>query len=142
MIFFLVLFISVTAYYEYKLNKLLHQKNLDDEKINQMTSLLISSKLNETNEAASTALIDKAILEEKYNDLASEYEILQKEKEALKDEITLLKSQVEYHQVKIDGPVAQFRLIQNKNSEIGELKERISALCSKLKPQNISHEEC
>ena len=99
-------------------------------------------KLNKSDTAKELALIDKVMLEDKYNEILAQKEKLEGDKEALKGEITVLKSQMEYHQAKIEGPVAQFRLIQEKNAEIQKLNERIGLLCLQINNYNITLKEC
>ena len=142
MIFFLILFIAFTIYYESALQNISAGKNDQDRKFSELTAQLIFEKLNKSTRLKEIALIDKALLEEKYSDLVAQNENLKKEKMALREEITLLESQLEYHKVRLDGPVAQFRLIQNKNQQISQLKEKIGALCSVLKYNNLSEKEC
>ena len=86
--------------------------------------------------------MDKAALEDKYNDLVIRHESLKKEKMKLDDEIVLLKSELEYQKVKLDGPLSQMRLIQDKNGQIKELNYKIEILCSMLKNANFSAKEC
>ena len=142
MIFFLILFIAFTIYYEIALQNISAGKTDQDRKFSELTAQAILEKLNKSTRLKEIALIDKALLEEKYNDLVAQNENLKKEKMALQEEITLLESQLEYHKVRLDGPVAQFRLIQNKNQQISQLKEKIDALCSMLKYNNLSEKEC
>ena len=142
MIFLLVLFITFTVYYEYTLRNISAGQNEHDKKFSELTAQAIFEKLNKSTRLKEIALIDKASLEEKYNDLAAQNENLKKEKITLQEEITLLKSQLEYQKVKLDGPVAQFRLIQDKNQQISQLKEKIDALCLRLKDSNSSDKDC
>ncbi|MDP3765434.1 MAG: hypothetical protein Q8R04_02895 [Nanoarchaeota archaeon] len=141
-IFFLILFITFTIYYESVLRNTSAEKSQYDKKFGELTSQLVLEKLSKSAKLNEIALIDKTSLEEKYSDLAAQNENLKKEKMELQEEITLLKSELEYHKVKLDGPVAQFRLIQNKNQQISQLKEKIDALCSRLKYNNFSEKEC
>lgn len=140
--FFLVLFIAFTVYYEVSLKKAVSQKREYDEQASMITAQLIVQKLNRSNSIQEIALMDKAVLEHKYNELAAEKEKLEAEKKELKEEITLLKSEIEYQNVKIDGPVAQFRLIQEKNQLIRQLNEKIGELCAYLRRDNISVDKC
>lgn len=140
--FFLVLFIAFTVYYQTSLRNIVKEKSQYDEKLGMITAQLIAQKLNKTNNLKDIALIDKSVLEDKYNQLVAQKEELESEKEALSKEITLLKSELEYGQAKIDGPTAQFRLIQDKNEQIRQLKSRIDNLCMQLKLNNITSAEC
>ena len=54
----------------------------------------------------------------------------------------MLKSEIEYNQVRVDGPLAGFRNIQDKNQQIQDLKNEIDVLCAKLKDNNIQSKEC
>lgn len=139
-IFFIVLFIAYTVYYETALRSILHKYNQDEADV--LTARAVLTKLNRSDSMKEIAQIDKAIMEEKYNDLLSKNENLNNDKAALQKEIILLKSEIEYSGVKSDGPVAQFRLIQKKNEQIKELQEKIDALCMKLKAFNESMEDC
>ena len=87
-------------------------------------------------------MIDKAILEDMYANLLSQKENLENENQALRQEITIFESKLEYEKVRSDGPVAQFRLIQNKNEEIRKLNEKINVLCAKLRENYIYIREC
>ena len=141
-IFFLVFFIISSVYYEISLKKIINNKNNSNNKLDDITVQAILDKLNDSDRLKETALIDKALLGEKYKDLFIQSEALNKEKAQLKEEITLLKSELEYQKVKLDGPLAQFRLIQDKNQQIRQLKEKIDALCLLLKSKEISTNEC
>ena len=141
-IFFLVLFIFFTAYYETALRKTLNIEGQNSKKLSEITAQSTMEKLNATDNIKRYALMDKAVLEEKYNDLIIQHENLQKEKTKLEEELTLLKSQTEYQQFKIEGTAAQFKLIQDKNQQIRELKNRIGALCSMLEYNKSSVREC
>ena len=142
LIFFLVLFLSFTVYYETTLRKTLSIKGESDKILSEVTAQSIMEKLNATDRIRKYASIDREMLEEKYSDLLVQQENLEKEKTKLQEELILLKSQLEYQQVKIDGPVAQFKLIQEKNQQINELKEKIDALCLMLNSTNFSGKEC
>ena len=138
----LVLFIVFTVYYETTLNHILSTKKQNDENLGEITSRIVLEKLNQTYRLKQLALIDKYILEEKYNDLAVENENMKNKIKSLQEEITLLKSEIDYQKVKVEGPVGQFRLIQNKNQLIQQLNEKISILCSRIKHYNSSDKEC
>ena len=140
--FFLVLFIVFTVYYQIELRNVVIKKNEYDEKIGMVTAQLIAQKLNKSNNLKEIALMDKVVLENKYSELAAQNEELNNEKEALVHEITLLKSEIEYQKASIDGPVAQFRLIQEKNQQISQLKKKIEELCLYFRQKNVSMNEC
>ena len=140
--FFLVLFLFFTVYYESALRKTLNTEGQNSKKLSEITAQSILEKLNATERIREYALMDKAVLEEKYNDLVIQHENLQKEKMKLQDEVIFLQSQLEYQKVKLDGPVSQFRLIQSKNQQIKELKNKIDALCSMLNDTNSYVKEC
>ena len=141
-IFFLILFIVYTVYYETILRKVLTKKNEYDEKLSDFTTQAIIEKLNKTDKLKEIAIIDKALLEERYYNLLIKNENLKKEKEALQNEVILLKSELEYNNAKLDGPTAQFRLIQDKNLQLRQLNDKISAICSRLQELNFSIKEC
>ena len=140
--FFLILFAAFTVYYQTQLRGVVSEKNKYDEKIGAITAQLIIQKLNKSDSLKETAMIDKIVLEDKYNELAAKNEQLQSETQSLKKEITVLDSEIEYQKVKIDGPVAQFRLIQEKNQQIKQLKEIIDGICIYLKQKNMSVNGC
>lgn len=150
-IFFLVIFIVITVYYENNIKSILDNQQQTNQKISEITAGLILETLNKSDiletlnksdKLKEIALIDKAVLEEKYSDVLGQYEILKKEKLALTEEVNLLKSELEYQKFKLEGPVEQFRLIQDKNKIIRQLKEKIDATCFLLKYKNVSTNEC
>ena len=140
--FFLLLFLAFTVYYQIAIKNTLSEKDGYGQKIGEITAQAVIQKLNKSDTAKELALIDKIVLEDKYNQLLAQREKLEDEKEALKGEITVLKSQIEYHQARIEGPVAQFRLVQEKNAEIQKLNEKIGLLCLKIDSYNITSKEC
>lgn len=140
--FFLLLFLAFTVYYQIALKNTLKDKEEYNQKIGQATAHAVMQKLNKSDTAKELALIDKAVLENNYNELLAQKEKLQEEKKSLKGEITVLKSQIEYYQARMDGPVAQFRLIQEKNAQIQKLNEKIDLLCLKIDSYNIMSKEC
>ena len=141
-IFFLVLFIGFTVYSTSILRGTAEEKYVYDEKLGKITADIILEKLNKSNSLKDMALIDKTVLENKYSELFNQYNTLNEQKETLEKEINTLKSQIEYVNIRAEGPVEQFRLIQQKNKEINDLKEALQALCSKLEESNISAKEC
>ena len=141
-IFFLVLFIGFTIYSTSVLRGTAEEKYIYDEKLGKITAQIILEKLNQSDNLRNLALVDKAVLEHKYNELLANYNSLNEQKEDLEGEINTLKSQIEYSNMRIEGPVEQFRLIQQKNKEISDLKEALQALCLKLEESSISAEEC
>ena len=141
-VFFLIIFIGFTVYSTYVLKGTSEEKYVYDEKLGKITADIILENLNKSNSLKDMALIDKAVLENKYNELSSQYNQLNEQKDALEEEVITLKSQNEYANTRPEGPVAQFRLIQEKNKEINELKKTIEALCSRLNENNISAKEC
>ncbi|MBI4452353.1 hypothetical protein HY637_02915 [Candidatus Woesearchaeota archaeon] len=140
--FFLLLFLAFTVYYQIELRNTLREKEEYNTKLGEVTAQAVMQKLNRSDTAKEIALIDKAILENKYNELQAQKEKLEEEKKALKQEITVLKSQIEYHQARLEGPVAQFRLVQEKNAQIQGLNERIDLLCLKIRSYNLTSAEC
>ncbi len=141
-IFFLVIFIGFTVYYEYTIKAVLKAKGTTDDLLGELGSRSILQKLNQTDKLNEIALLDKAVLEDKYAQLSIQNENLKKERDSLQQQIIVLKSEIEYNNVKIDGPVAQFRLIQDKNQQISELKKIIDSICSKLKNSSVFIKEC
>ena len=145
-IFFLIFFIVSSIYYEISLKKILNNKNGAGLNENRITAQLIleslNERLNDSDRMKKIALIDKEWLEEKYENLLIQNEALSKEKISLKEEINLLKSQLEYQKVKLEGPSSQFMLIQGKNQQIRLLKEKTDALCLLLQSKNVSTDEC
>ncbi len=140
--FFLLLFLAFTVYYQIALKNTLKEKEWHNQKISEVTTQTVMQKLNKSDTAKELALIDKVVLESKYNELLTQKEKLEEDKEALRGEITVLKSQIEYHQARVEGPVAQFRLIQEKNALIQKLNEKIGLLCLKIDSYNITAKEC
>ncbi|MBI2655966.1 hypothetical protein HYX06_06105 [Candidatus Woesearchaeota archaeon] len=140
--FFLLLFLAFTVYYQIALKNTLKEKDGYSEKIGDITAQAVMQKMNKSDTAKELALIDKVVLENKYSELLAQKEKLEEDKEALKGEITILNSQIEYHQARLEGPVAQFRLIQEKNAEIQKLNEKIGLLCLKIGSYNITAKEC
>ena len=141
-IFFLVLFLFFTVYYEAALRKILNIEGQDTKKLTEITAQSILEKLNASENIRKYALMDRAALEDRYSDLVIQHENLKNERMRLEDEIVLLKSQIEYKNVSMGGSVSQFRLIQDKNGQIKELKYKIEALCLMLKNTNFSAKEC
>ena len=141
-VFFLVIFIGFTVYYEYTIKKVLSAKSQTDDLLVGVTGNYLLQKLNQTGKLNEIAMLDKAVLENKYNQLAAQNDNLKKEKENLEQQTIVLKSEIEYNDVKLDGPVAQFRLIQDKNQQISELKKIIDSICSKLKNSSVFIREC
>ena len=140
--FFLVMFIAFTVYYQIELKNVVSEKSKYDEKIGAITAQLILQKINKSNSLNEIAQMDKAVLEYRYNELAADNQKIQNEKEAFQQEIILLNSEIEYQKVKIDGPVEQFRLIQEKNQQISQLKKVIDLVCSKLNNSKVYIKEC
>ena len=141
-VFFLVIFIGFTVYYEYTIKKVLGAKSQTDDLLVGVTGNSLLQKLNQTDKLKEIALLDKAVLEDKYNQMSAQNENMKKENDNLQQQILLLKSEIEYNDVKLDGPVAQFRLIQEKNRQISELNKIINSVCSKLKNSSVFFKEC
>ena len=121
---------------------MLSAKSQTDDLLVGVTGNSLLQKLNQTGKLNEIAMLDKAVLENKYNQLAAQNDNLKKEKENLEQQTIVLKSEIEYNDVKLDGPVAQFRLIQDKNQQISELKKIIDSICSKLKNSSVFIREC
>ncbi len=141
-VFFLLLFIFYTVYYENILRTVLTKKSDYDQNYSEFTAQAIMEKLNKTDKLKELAIIDKALLEEKYYELLVKNDKLRKDKESLANEVVLLKSKLEYSKSKDEGPTAQFRLIQDKNQQIKDLKDRLETLCTRLKNLNYEAQEC
>lgn len=138
---FLVIFIGFTVYYQYNISKVLNAKSETEQLLGGLTGNAILERLNQTDKLKEIAILDKAVLENKYSQLLVQNENLKKERDALQEQVLVLKSEIEYNDVKLDGPVAQFRLIQEKNKQILGLKKKIDAICAKLN-SSISIREC
>ena len=140
-VFFLVIFIGFTVYYEHTIRKVLSAKGQTDDLLGGLIGNSMLEKLNQTDKLKEIALLDKAVLEDKFSQILSQNENLKKERDNLQQQILVLKSEIEYNDVKLDGPVAQFRLIQEKNQQILQLKKTIELICSKLN-NTIFVKEC
>ena len=140
--FFLILFIGFTIYYASVLRKVSGEKDENDRIISQITANMVLEKLNNSEKASQLAMIDKAVLEDKYNQLVAHSEKLEQEKERLELEIIVLNSKLEYNDARVEGPVGQFRMIQSKNEEISMLAKKIEALCNILRQNNMTINQC
>jgi len=141
-IFFLILFIVFTAYYENSLRILLNRYNKDQEIFGELTANAVIEELNRTSNLKENAQKYKEYLENRYSELSIMNENLKNEKDNLKDELGLIKSSIEYQKAKEIRPTQQFLLYQIKVEEIGKLKKKIDALCLSLKNNNLSEKEC
>lgn len=133
-----IIIVSIITFYEVRLRNAVLGYNEHIQLYNWATANAVV-ELNRTIDLKDS---DKKYLEVKYSELAAQNSKLLHDIENLKSELILAKSTEEYQKARDGGPVAQFRLIQSKNSEISKLKERVDALCLKLKSYNISEEEC
>jgi len=140
--FFLILFIVSTIYYETILRKISGEKDENDKIISEITASMVLEKLNNSERSSQLAIIDKAVLEDKYNKLVAYAESLEQEKERLDQEIIVLNSKIEYNGARMEGPVGQFRTIQAKNEEIEKLKGAIISLCDIFRKNNMTVNEC
>ena len=140
--FFLVLFIVFTIYYETILRKISGEKDENDKIISEITASMVLEKLNNSERSSRLAMIDKAVLEDKYNQLVAYAESLEQEKKRLGQEIIVLNSKIEYNDARMEGPVGQFRTIQSKNEEIENLKGKIITLCDVFRKNNMTVNEC
>ena len=138
-IFFLILFIVFTVSYQSTVSRLVNSR---ENSVDDVTMMSILEKINKSNQGKESALIDKVVLEEKYNQVLEQKQELEEEKKSLQDEVVFLKSEIEYSQIRIDGPLANFRNIQDKNQQISELKKTIDSICSKLKNSSVFIKEC
>ena len=141
-IFFLIIFVAFTIYYEATLKTILKEKSRNEQLFGEFTGRSILEKLNRSDRLKEVAMMDKAVLEDKYTELQGQFDKLKQDNDALKEQIIVLNSEIEYNKVKIDGPVAQFRLIQDKNEQLLAIKEKLNLLCAKLKSLNISEQGC
>ncbi len=142
LVFFLVLFVVFTLYYQNILRDALMQKSEYSAKLNEITANLVSANISDSERRQEIAMIDKAVLEEKYYNLIAYVQGLEQKKSELESENTIMKSEIEYNKIKVDGPVANFRLIQKKNEEIKNLNNKISELCRQMKRYNSSIDAC
>ena len=140
--FFLVLFIGFTMYYASVLRKVSGEKDQNDRIISEITANMVLEKLNSSEKSGQLAMIDKAVLEDKYTKLEAHAKGLELEKERLEQEIIVMKSKKEYSDSRVDGPVGQFRVIQSKNEEIKKLTDKIQLLCAIFSKNNITASEC
>ena len=140
--FFLILFIVSTIYYETILRKISGEKDENDKIISEITASMVLEKLNNSDKSGQLAMVDKAVLEDKYNKLVAYAESLEQEKERLGQEIIVLNSKIEYNDARMEGPVGQFRAIQAKNEEIEKLKGTIISLCGVFRKNNMTVNEC
>ena len=125
-IFFLILFIVFTVSYQSTVSRLVNSR---ENSVDDVTMMSILEKINKSNQGKESALIDKVVLEEKYNQVLEQKQELEEEKKSLQDEVVFLKSEIEYSQIRIDGPLANFRNIQDKNQQIQDMKNQIDLLC-------------
>ena len=140
--FFLILFIVSTIYYETILRKISGEKDENDKIISEITASMVLEKLNNSERSSRLAMVDKAVLEDKYNRLVAYAESLEQEKERLGQEIIVLNSKIEYNDARMEGPVGQFRTIQSKNEEIENLKGKIITLCDVFRKNNMTVNKC
>lgn len=138
----LVLLASLTIYYELTFTELLNKYNKNQEIFGGLTADAIIEDVNKTSNLKENVLRYKAYLEKRYDDLNTLNKNLKKEIESLKEELTLVKSQIEYQKAKEIGPTEQFRLFQSKNIEVKKLKEKIKEFCKKLQAYNITESYC
>ena len=140
--FFLILFIGFTIYYAGVLRKVSDEKDQNDKIISEITANMVLEKLNNSEKSSQLAIVDKAVLEDKYNQLVAYAESLEQENERLGQEIIVLNSKIEYNDARMEGPVGQFRTIQSKNEEIENLKGKIITLCDVFRKNNMTVNEC
>ena len=140
--FFLILFIGFTIYYAGVLRKVSDEKDQNDKIISEITANMVLEKLNNSEKSSQLAMIDKAVLEDKYNKLVAYAESLEQENERIGQEIIVLNSKIEYNDARMEGPVGQFRTIQSKNEEIENLKGKIITLCDVFRKNNMTVNEC
>lgn len=138
----LVLLALLIAYHEITYSSLMSKYNKNQEIFGGLTADAILEEFNKTSSMKETAKNYRDYLEKRYSDLAAQNEKLLYKIESLKGELVIVKSQQEYQKVRDGGPVEQFRLIQEKNTEINRLKEEIREMCLKLSYLNITERKC
>lgn len=141
-IFFLILFIVFTAYYENSLRGILNRYNKDQEIFGGLTANAVIEEFNKTSNLKENVQKYKEYLENRYDELSMMNENLKSENENLKAELGLIKSSIEYQKAKEIRPTQQFLLYQSKVEEIGRLKKRINELCLEFKALNVTRREC
>ncbi len=141
-IFFLILFIVFTAYYENSIRNILKRYNKDQEIFGGLTANAVIEEFNKTSNLKENVQKYKEYLENRYDELSMLNENLKSENENLKAELGLIKSSTEYQKVKEIRPTQQFLLYQSKVEEIGRLKKRINELCLGFKALNVTMKEC
>ena len=139
---FLMLFIIFTIYYEKILRSAVEQRNQNDERLSALTAQIVLQKLNDSVKSKQIALVDKAVLEEKYSSLVDENNKLRETKSSLEGQVALLKSELEYQKVKFEGPTEQFLRFQKKNTEIDQLKAQIGSICARIQSLNLTDNNC
>ena len=70
--FFLLLFLAFTVYYQLALKNTLREKDGYDQKIGEVTAQAVMQKMNKSDTAKELALIDKVVLEDRYNELLAQ----------------------------------------------------------------------
>ena len=142
-ILFLALFIAFTIYSHAALTSILKTKNVYDKSVAQFTAEIVLNQLNKTNKSLEVAMIDKTVLENKLNDALGENEQLQDRLREYSDQVLLLKSQLEYYNLKSQGgPSESFRAYYTKLEEVRNLKGQIKSLCNTIKSINLTAKEC
>lgn len=141
-IFFLILFIVFTAYYENSLRNILNRYKKDQEIFGGLTANAVIEESNKTSNLKENVQKYKEYLEKRYDELSIMNENLKNENDNLKAELILIKSSIEYQKAKEIRPTQHFVLYQSKVEEIGKLKKKINELCSEIKALNITRKEC
>ncbi|MBI2660510.1 hypothetical protein HYX07_05080 [Candidatus Woesearchaeota archaeon] len=133
-----IIIVSIITFYEIRLMNVVLGYNQHIQLYNWATANAIVD-LNRTIDLKNA---DRKYLEMKYSQLAAQNSKLLDDIENLRSQLILAKSTMEYQKARDGGPVAQFRMMQSKNTEISELKEKLDALCLMLNSNNLSAGEC
>ena len=138
----LVLFAASSVYYEVTYGHILKQYKKNQLLINELTANAVIDDLNKTSSLKENIIQYKDYLDKRYDEVNTLNEKLKEEIASLRNELALVKSQIDYQKAKEVGPTSQFRLFQGKVEEINTLKQEINELCLKLKSYNITEAKC
>jgi len=139
LIVFLVLLTSSTIYYETALRNIKSEYSVYKNEHPLITARAVAVP-NSSSEPSS--LNNLQYLESGYRELHELNEKLKERVRALEDDLLTAKSKAEYQKAKDIGPTESFRLVQSKNMEIRQIKEKIQEICGILNSNNISYYEC
>lgn len=138
----LMLLVIIVIYYEINLNGITDKYNKYQKIFGGLTADAMIEEFNRTSSLKESVRKYKEYLEKRYDEMDTINKNLKNEIENLKAELTLVKSQIEYQKAKEIGPTEHFRLFQNKNEEIANLKKAIKGICEKLFALNASDRDC